>query len=420
MAAEYRTDINGRELSPESMMMGYGYHPEWSEGALKSPIFQTSTFTFSSAAAGKRYFQLAYGLDEPEPGEDPGLIYSRLNNPDLEILEQRLTLWDRAERGLVFASGMAAITTTLLTFVEPGMVVVHTTPVYGGTDHFLQHTLRRLDVEPVAWEPDTPIDALAERVGNRRVAAVLVETPSNPTNDLFSIAEARAFADRFSTSDHRVPVAVDNTFLGPLWQHPLDHGADIVLYSATKFIGGHSDLIAGAALGPTDLMASIAEMRTVLGTMATPHTGWLVMRSLETLALRMRRQSENAIQVARYLTDHPKVERVAYLGLLLAGERGHDIASVQCAGPGSMVSFWVRGDETATFRFLDSLQLIHLAVSLGSTESLIEHPASMTHAGVDPAVKQRLGITDSLVRLSVGVEDPGDLIADLGNALDKL
>jgi methionine-gamma-lyase len=420
MADEYRRDIDGRALAPESLMMGYGYHPEWSEGALKSPIFQTSTFTFSSAAAGKRYFELAYGLDEPRPGEDPGLIYSRLNNPDLEILEQRLTLWDGAERGLVFASGMAAISTTLLTFVEPGTVVVHTTPLYGGTDHFLQHTLRRLGVEPIAWEPGTSIHDLASTIGDRRLAAILVETPSNPTNDLFSITEARMFADRFTDGADPVPVAVDNTFLGPLWQHPLDHGADIVLYSATKFIGGHSDLIAGAALGPAALMDRIAETRTILGTMATPHTGWLVMRSLETLAIRMRRQAENAHHVAQFLVRHPKVERVAHLGLLLEGELGHDIASQQCVGPGSMVSFWVRGDETATFRFLDSLQLIHLAVSLGSTESLIEHPASMTHAGVDPEVKQRLDITESLVRLSVGVEDPDDLIADLSHALEKL
>jgi methionine-gamma-lyase len=414
---EYRTDIDGHRLSPESLMMGYGYHPEWSEGALKSPIFQTSTFTFSSAAAGKRYFALAYGLADPLPGEDRGLIYSRLNNPDLEILEQRLTLWDNAERGLVFASGMAAITTTLLTFVEPGMTVVHTTPVYGGTDHFLEHTLTRLGIEPIAWMPGTSIFNLADRVGGRRVAAILMETPANPTNDLFSIADARAFADDISSAAEPVPVIVDNTFLGPLFQHPIEHGADIVVYSATKFIGGHSDLIAGAALGSVELISRIAEMRTILGTMATPQTGWLVMRSLETLAIRMRRQTENAQIVASFLSTHPKVESVAYLGLLREGDTGYDVYERQCVGPGSMVTFRVGGGEEEAFRLLDSLELIHLAVSLGSTESLAEHPASMTHAGVDPDTKASLGIDDSLIRLSVGVEDPHDLIADLTHAL---
>ena len=420
MAEEYVRSIGGRDLSPESLMMGFGYHPEWSEGALKSPIFQTSTFTFSSAAEGKRYFELAYGLAEPEDGERPGLIYSRLNNPDLEILEQRLTLWDDAEAGLVFASGMAAIATTLLSFVRPGTVLIHSTPVYGGTDHLVNQILPDMGFETLAWDPGTPIDTLEAELAGRPVSLILIETPANPTNDLFPIAEARAFADRVGDDEHRVPVAVDNTFLGPLWQHPLAHGADIVLYSATKFIGGHSDLIAGAALGSTDLMARVAETRTILGTMATPHTGWLMLRSLETLAIRMRRQVENARVVAEFLATHPRVARVGYLGFLRDDDPMRAVYDAQCLGPGSMISFWVDSDEAGAFRFLDSLQLIHLAVSLGSTESLIEHPATMTHAGCDPAERDRLGIDERLVRLSVGVEDPDDLIADLGVALEKI
>jgi methionine-gamma-lyase len=420
MPHEYKRTIGDKELSPESLMMGYGYNPEWSEGALKSPIFQTSTFTFSSAAEGKRYFELAYGLDEPAEGEEAGLIYSRLNNPDLEILERRLTLWDDAEQGLVFSSGMAAITTTILTFVRPGSVVVHSSPVYGGTDHFLNHTLARMGVESLAWMPGTDIDDLGEALGNRPLALVIVETPGNPTNDLFSIADARAFADAHSPDGQSVPVAVDNTFLGPMWQHPLAHGADIVLYSATKFIGGHSDLIAGAALGSRKLMSQVEELRTILGTMATPLTGWLIMRSLETLSLRMRRQMENAKVIGAFLASHEKVDRIGYLGLLAPGDDGFDIYTEQCKAPGSMISIWLCGDEEETFRFLDSLELIHLAVSLGSTESLVQHPASMTHAGVDPTDKKALDITDSLVRLSIGVEDPDDLIADLTSAFNKM
>jgi methionine-gamma-lyase len=417
---EYNRRIGDRELSPESLMMGYGYQPQWSEGSLKSPIFQTSTFTFASASEGKRYFEIAYGLDEAAEGESPGLIYSRLNNPDLEILEQRLTLWDGAESGLVFASGMAAITTTMFAFLRPGSVLVHSSPLYGGTDHFINHVVGRFGVEAIAWEPGTSIDDLDAAVEGKHVAMVFLETPSNPTNALFSIEDARRFADRHATGDAIVPVAVDNTFLGPLWQHPLKHGADIVLYSATKYIGGHSDLIAGAALGSTGLMADIAEMRTILGTMASPHTGWLMMRSLETLSLRMHRQKENAEKVAAFLDAHPKVERVGYLGLIAPSDREYDIYQDQCDGPGAMISIWIRGGEEEAFRFIDALQLVHLAVSLGSTESLIQHPSSMTHAGVDPEDKKRHDITDSLVRLSVGVENPDDIIADLTVALDKV
>jgi methionine-gamma-lyase len=417
---EYNRRIGDRELSPESLMMGYGYQPQWSEGSLKSPIFQTSTFTFASAQEGKRYFELAYGLDDPAEGETPGLIYSRLNNPDLEILERRLTLWDGAESGLVFSSGMAAITTTMLTFLRPGSVLVHSSPLYGGTDHFINHVVGRFGVEAITWEPGASIDDLDALIEGKEVAMVFLETPSNPTNALFSIKEARRFADRHTAGDTVVPVAVDNTFLGPLWQHPLKHGADIVLYSATKYIGGHSDLIAGAALGPADLMARIAEMRTILGTVASPHTGWLMMRSLETLSLRMHRQNESAQKVAAFLDTHTKVERVGYLGLIDPSDNEYTIYQDQCEGPGAMISIWIRGGEEEAFRFIDALQLVHLAVSLGSTESLIQHPSSMTHAGVDPQDKKRHDITDSLVRLSVGVEDPDDIIADLEMALDKV
>ena len=325
MSDPYRTEIKGHKLSPESLMMGYGYKPEWSEGSLKSPIFQTSTFTFTSAAEGKHFFELAYGLTDPLENEPMGLIYSRLNNPDLEILEQRLTLWDGAQKALVFASGMAAITTSVLTFVTPGSVFVHSAPLYGGTDHFVRHVLPRFGAETVEWHHGMTADDVAAEIGERTPAAILLETPANPTNRLFSISDAAGLADRYRVGESPIPVMVDNTFPGPMFQHPLKHGADIVLYSATKYIGGHSDLIAGAALGSSKLMADIAEMRTILGTMATPHTGWLMMRSLETLSLRMTRQMESAERVAAFLATHPHVERIAYLGLLKPGDEGYVI-----------------------------------------------------------------------------------------------
>ena len=422
MGEEYETSIAGKELAPESLMMGYAYRPEWSEGALKIPIFQTSTFAFRNAAEGKRYFALAYGLEEAEEGEECGLIYSRLNNPDLEILEDRLALWDGAERGLVFASGMAAITTTMLAYLRPGTALLHTAPLYGGTDHLVNTTFPSWDVTPIEWAPGMTENEVVDRITatQRPLAMVFMETPANPTNDLFSIATARRIADRFADADQPVPVAVDNTFLGPIWQHPLRHGADIVIYSATKYIGGHSDLIAGAVLGSDEVLAPVAEGRTVMGTMATPLTGWLMMRSLETLDLRMRRQAENAQRIAEFLADHPMVRRVGYLGLLDAGDTGYETYKRQCDGPGAMISFWINGGEAEAFSFLDALQLVRLAVSLGSTESLAEHPATMTHAGCDPVEKARLGVDASLIRLSVGVERPDDLIHDLSNAFSAI
>ncbi len=411
-----------RSLRPETLMMGYGYHPEWSEGALKSPIYQTSTFVFRSAAEGKRFFALANGLADPDPGEQPGLIYSRLNNPDLEILEDRLTVWDDADAALVFSSGMAAIATTLLAHLRPGDVLLHSSPLYGGTDHVIRDILPEFGVTPVefiASDPIADVEAALDAVG-ADLRMILIETPANPTNDLFDIEALARLAQRRAVGERRPLVAVDNTFLGPMWQHPLAHGADLVLYSATKYIGGHSDLIAGACVGTADAVAPVAAMRTYLGTMAAPLTGWLLMRSLETLHLRMERQTQNARRVADFLASHPKVKRVRYLGLLEPNDPDYEIYKRQCLGPGAMVSFDVDGAEDEAFRFLDALQHIKLAVSLGGTESLAEHPATMTHAGVCDAAKQRSGVTASLVRLSIGVEHPDDLVVDFGQALDSL
>jgi methionine-gamma-lyase len=413
--------IGERRLRPESLVMGYGYRPDLSEGAIKSPIFQTSTFVFRTAEEGKAFFEVATGKRAARPDENVGLVYSRLNNPDLEILEDRLALWEDADRGLVFASGMAAIATTLLSHLRPGDCVLYSSPVYGGTDHVITAILPEFGIVPVEFKAgmtrariESKIDAVAP---GRRLGMVFVETPANPTNDLLDIAMAVDIARSRSTGDHRVVVAVDNTFLGPVFQRPLYHGADLSIYSATKYLGGHSDLIAGAVVGSAEAMAPIAVTRTYFGTMADPWTGWLLMRSLETLHLRMTRQAETAGVVARFLAEHPKVVRPRYLGLLEPGDRDFDLFKRQCLGTGAMVSFEVAGGEPAAFRFLNSLSLIKLAVSLGGTESLAEHPASMTHAGVDPDERAATGVTDGLVRLSIGVEDADDLMADITRAL---
>ena len=421
MRDKWDESIDDHKLRPESLMMGYGYRPEWSEGAMKSPVFQTSTFAFPTAEAGKHYFALAYGLEELEEGESPGLIYSRMNNPDLEILEDRLTLWDDAEDALVFNSGMGAITNTFLSHVRPGEVVLHSGPLYGGTDHLVQHTLPELGMHCVEFGPGESREVIEARLAaeapDARLRMVFLETPANPTNDLIDIEMCVAIARAHATGERDPIVAVDNTFLGPMWQRPLDHDADLILYSLTKFVGGHSDLIAGAAVGSKDLLAPMRATRTFTGSQASPWTGWLLMRSLETLKLRMDRQKETAERVARFLVAHPKVTSVRYLGLLTAEDPQHDIYKRQCLGPGSMISFEIEGGEEEAFRFLNALRLVHLAVSLGGTESLAEHPATFTHAGVTPEHKLQLGITPGLVRLSVGVEHYTDLLYDLDHAL---
>jgi methionine-gamma-lyase len=417
----HNRSIGAKVLRPESLMMSYGYRPDWSEGAIKCPIFLTSTFVFKSAEEGKQFFELAYGLRKSKPDEAPGLIYSRLNNPDLEILEDRLTVWDGAEAAAVFESGMAAISTTLLQFLRPGDVILHSEPIYGGTDYLLKHILPRFGICPLGVPAGQGMalfeQPLLDHAIRDHLAMIYIETPANPTNALVDIAGCAALARRHSRPDRRVLLAVDNTFLGPLWQHPLQHGADLVIYSATKYIGGHSDVIAGVCLGAQELIQPVKMMRTILGTVASPMTGWMLLRSLETLKLRMTSQMKNARYVADYLADHPKVKRVYYLGHLAQETPEHAIYAQQCLAPGGMISFELVGGEAEAFRFLNALQLFQLAVSLGGTESLAEHPASMTHADVDPEERVEMGISAAMLRLSIGVEHPEDLIADLEQAL---
>ncbi len=411
-----------KKMRPESLMMSYGYKPELSEGAIKSPIFQTSTFVFKTAEEGKAFFELAYGHRAMEEGEELGLIYSRINNPDLEILENRLCLWDEAEACAVFESGMSAITTVLLEFLKPGDLLLISTPIYGGSDHFIRKILPKFGIQvasfKVGQQPDTVIEQVKNSGMADKLAMVYIETPANPTNDLIDIAGSKKIADYFSKPDQPVYLAVDNTYMGPLWQHPLKHGADLVLYSATKYIGGHSDVIAGACLGSHALIKRVKGLRTFLGNMAGPWTGWLLLRSLETLKARMDIQAFNAERVAAFLNTHPKVEKVYYLGNLTEADgEQYQIRQRQCYTNGGMISFDVKGGEKEAFKFLNSLNLIQLAVSLGSTESLAEHPATMTHVDVDPAHRKELSITEKMIRLSIGVENYHDIISDIEQAL---
>lgn len=413
-----------KKFKPESLMMTHGYKPELSEGAIKPPLFQTSTFVFKTAEEGKRFFSLAYGLKEKEQDEELGLIYSRINNPNLEILENRLSLWDDAADSAVFESGMSAISTVLLEFLKPGDLLLYSSPLYGGTDHFIHDYLAKTGIESISFYPEDTeeeIEALIRNSGKAdRLGLIYLETPSNPTNSLIDIEMCVRIAKKFKNKEDKTYVCVDNTFMGPVWSKPLSLGADIAVYSATKYIGGHSDLIAGAVLGTEEVMGRVKVLRTFLGNMVGPHTAWLLSRSLETLSIRMERQASTACKVATYLQNHDKIEKINYLGLIKKGTKEYDIYKRQYTSPGAMISIYIKGGEAETFQFLNHLKLIQLAVSLGSTESLIQHPKSMTHCAVEANEQARIGITDNLVRLSIGVEDADDLIEDIAQALAKV
>ncbi|MFW2348741.1 cystathionine gamma-synthase family protein [Qipengyuania sp.] len=416
------TKIAGRELKPSTLMMGHGYDPVLSEGSLKPPIFLTSTFAFPSAADGKRHFE---GITGKRPGGADGLVYSRFNAPNQEILEDRLAIWDGAEDALSFSSGMTAICVLLLTYAERGDVIVHSGPLYAATEGFVAKWMSRWGVSYVdfpAGATREEIDAVlatarakADEQGGK-VAMVYLESPGNPTNALVDVEAVRGAVD---DAGLECPVAIDNTFLGPLWQRPLDQGADIVCYSLTKYVGGHSDLVAGSIAGAKKWMDPVRMLRNTMGGICDPNTAWMLLRSLETVELRMSRAGENAAKVCEFLARHPKVEGLGYLGMI-KDARQQDIYDRHCKGAGSTFSLLLKGGEAECFRFLDSLNIAKLAVSLGGTETLASHPASMTHLSVPDERKTALGIGDNLIRISIGIEDPDDLIADFEQALEAV
>ena len=416
-----RTSIGNHQLSPATLMMGHGFDPVLSEGSLKPPIFLTSTFVFENAAEGKRFFE---GITGKRPGGAEGLVYSRFNGPNQEILEDRLRLWEEAETALTFSSGMSAIHTLFMTFVRPGDVIVHSGPLYAATEGLIAKIMSQFGIKYVdfpAGAEQAEIDAaIAKAKTMGRVSLIYLESPANPTNalvDVEAVAAARAAA---FAGEEMPPIAIDNTFLGPLWAKPLAQGADISVYSLTKYAGGHSDLVAGGLTGSKALLDKVRMMRNTIGTICDPNTAWMLLRSLETLELRMTRAGENAEKVCAFLRSHPKVESVGYLGFLEPGSRQADIYNRHCTGAGSTFSLYLKGGEKEAFAFLDALQIAHLAVSLGGTETLASAPAAMTHLSVPDARKLEMGITDNLVRISIGVENADDLIADFDNALSAV
>lgn len=407
-----------RPLSPQTMIFEKGYDPQRSEGAAVPPVFRTSTFIFKRAADGKRAFEIAYGLRPRGEGESPALIYTRVNNPNSEIVEDRAVAWDGAEAAALFSSGMGAISSACLASLRPGDTLLFSDPIYGGTEYLFRRILPEFGVTTVPFPSgadEAALERLVAHYGAPRI--VFIESPANPTMQLCDMAAARRVADRHATPGRPSLVLVDNTFLGPIFSRPLAHGADLVLYSATKFFGGHSDLVAGLAMGSAKLIGAVKVMRTILGSNSDPDTAWLIHRSLGTLQLRMEKQQENAQRLVAMLRAHPAVARVYYPGLPEMGEAQVALWRHQCTGAGSLVSFDVRGGEAEAFAVLDAVRHMRLAVSLGGIETLIEHPWSMTHADMTPAEKRHAGFTDAMIRLSVGLEDPADLEDDLDQAL---
>lgn len=417
-----KTHIGNHALKPETLMLSYGYDPVLSEGAVKPPVFLTSTFVFSSAEEGRDFFDYASGRKQPPKGSSAGLVYSRFNHPNSEIVEDRLAVYEGAESCVLFSSGMSAISTTILAFARPGDVILHSQPLYGGTETLLSRTMADFGIQAVGFVDgvdEAAVRAAAQEArGKGRISVIMTETPANPTNTLVDIKLLRQIADEIGAAQGFRPVLVcDNTLLGPVFQRPLAHGADVSVYSLTKYVGGHSDLIAGATLGSKAIIGPIKALRGSLGTQLDPHSCWMLGRSLETLGLRMERANSNARLVAEYLRDHPKVAKVHYLEFLERGSAAQAVFARQCTGAGSTFSFDIKGGEKQAFAFLNALQIFKLAVSLGGTESLASHPAAMTHSGVPADVRARIGVLDTTIRLSVGIEHPDDLIADLTQAL---
>ncbi len=414
--------MNQNGISSETLMLSLGYNAEAHQGAVKCPLFQTSTFSFRTANEGKAFFQLAYGLREKLPGEQLGMIYSRVNNPNMDLAEKRLAVWEDAEDAALFSSGMAAISSLVFTFLKPGGLLLYGAPVYGGTDHFFNHVLPAFNIQVLRFSSSDGfydiVNKVNEQASGKLPGLIFTEIPGNPTNSLIDIQMCRQLAEYFSVGVERPILAVDNTFLGPVFQKPLRHGADISVYSATKFIGGHSDLLAGACLGNSRLIGQLKSMRTFLGSTLDSNSSWLILRSLETLKVRMEHQAKSARDVASFIKHHPMVKCIHYLGFLIDGQPDYELFRRQCSSPGSVFSFEIDGDEQMAFRFLDNLKHFKLAVSLGSTESLAEHPATMTHVDVSSEDRVAFGINERLIRLSIGLENPKDLIDDLKRAFE--
>lgn len=417
-----RTELNGHTLHPSTQMTAYGYDPLLSEGAVKPPVFLTSTFAFETAEQGAEFFDVVAGRKPaPEGMGAGGLVYSRFNHPNTEIVEDRLALYDGAETALLTSSGMAAISAVALAYLRPGDAVVHYTPLYGGTETLLGKVFPQWGIKPIPFtngmDEGALIYALEKAARHGPVKMIYLETPANPTNALIDLAMVRRVVDNWAGLVSEMPlIVVDNTMLGPVFQKPIEQGADICVYSLTKYVGGHSDLVAGGITGSKDLLKPVRQARSTYGFQLDPHSSWMLARSMETLSLRMERAAESGRAVAQWLADNKIIPARVLHPEMPQTDHEAQVYAAQCSGPGSTFSFVVEDDRALAFRIINGMQIFKLAVSLGGSESLVCHPASTTHSGVPQTARDNAGVTEGLIRLSVGLEHPDDLIHDLEQA----
>ena len=411
-------------LRPETLAVAYGYDPELGMGSVKPPIFMTSTFVYPTAQHAKNVHEAYFDGTGPLVGET-NHIYSRLGHPGLDFLEKRLAAIDGAEEAVAYSSGMAAQSSIALAYVRPGDSVIHGRPIYGGVDMLYNNIMPQFGSHAAAYLDGTDeadVRAAAQAAMSKGpLKLIIAETPANPTAALVDLDLMVRIADEIGERQgHRPLVVVDNTLLGPFAQRPIEHKVDLCMTSLTKYCGGHSDLLAGGITGRKELIEHLRMQRTTWGNHLDPYTAWLVLRSLESVAVRTERAMDNARGVAAFLRGHPKIADVTYLGFLEEGTRARAVYDRQCKAAGSTFSFHLHGGEAEAFRMLDRLQLLKLAVSLGGSETLICHSASTTHYAVAPAQRLAGGITDGTIRLSVGLEHVDDLIDDLRQALEAV
>ncbi len=392
-----------------------GFDPKLSVGSARPAVFRSSTYVFPSPEAAERAFDLTAGRAQREPGESVPLIYSRFNHPNAEILEdQIMPLEPGAGAAVVFNCGMAAIVTSLFAHLKPGRAVVYTVPIYGGTQKFIQNVLQPWGARGVAVRAGD--SAALERAIREtpELAVVLIETPANPT---LTMTDIRLAADCAARRKGPPLVMVDNTLLGPVFQHPFSHGADVVIYSATKYLSGYSDLIGGITLTREPAIAApIRGLRGLFGTILQPDECWILNGRLPMVTLRMQQVTRNAELIVDALARHRKIARIQFPSQFDDPEQIR-IRDAQCEGPGALFSMELTGGKPAAFEFLRRLRLARNAVSLGSVETLVCHPRSTTHSGFTEEEFAEAGVTEGLVRFAIGVEDWRDLLADFEQAL---
>ncbi|MDP5186074.1 MAG: cystathionine gamma-synthase family protein, partial [Alishewanella sp.] len=413
--------IGEHTLKPETMMMSYGYNPQFSEGSVKPPVFLTSTFAYQTPEEGEEFFHIMAGRKPAPAGSVGGLIYSRFNHPNVEIIEDRLSLFEGSESAVVCSSGMGAISAILLAYLRPGDVIVQSAPLYGGTETLIRKFLPEFNIHTGEFHNGLDemgmLSALRAAAKKGRLAMVFVESPANPTNSLVDFAALNRVLDIIKTETGHRPISVcDNTLMGPVFQQAVPQGIDMAMYSLTKYVGGHSDLVAGAVCGSRDVLRPVRAIRGAIGLNLDPHTSWMISRSLETLSIRMERAAASGRKVAEWLANNPYKPAKVLHPDLITDAAYQAVYQRQCSGPSSTFSFVMDIAKADAFRLINNLSIFKSAVSLGGSESLVCHPGSTTHSGVPAELRESFGISHGLIRLSIGLEHPDDLIADLEHA----